>query len=199
MDVSKKSRTHFQRWSLNDRDEELAEPSSKKRIREDSEETPQLVDTAGKPSEADGKKLSKSEKKKLKKQKLQALAEGTTPAGPEKKVQFSPELEKGPTPSSSKPSEPAKPAISSQTKTEAKSAKKERITLENGVVIEDYKIGTGLRAKKGTKLGVRYIGKLVKGGKEFDKNTKGKPFRFVLGKGEVIKGENFCLACCFDC
>jgi FK506-binding nuclear protein len=60
--------------------------------------------------------------------------------------------------------------------------------LANGIVIEDHKIGTGPKAKNGTKLGIRYIGKLSKNGKEFDKNTKGKPFRFTLGKGEVIKG-----------
>jgi FK506-binding nuclear protein len=34
---------------------------------------------------------------------------------------------------------------------------------------------------------MRYIGKL-KNGKVFDSNTKGKPFSFRLGKGEVIKG-----------
>jgi len=34
---------------------------------------------------------------------------------------------------------------------------------------------------------MRYIGKL-NNGKVFDSNTKGKPFTFRLGKGEVIKG-----------
>lgn len=33
---------------------------------------------------------------------------------------------------------------------------------------------------------MRYIGKLTNG-KVFDSNTKGKPFAFKLGKGEVIK------------
>jgi FK506-binding nuclear protein len=32
-----------------------------------------------------------------------------------------------------------------------------------------------------------YIGKL-ESGKQFDANTSGKPFSFVLGKGEVIRG-----------
>lgn len=32
-----------------------------------------------------------------------------------------------------------------------------------------------------------YIGKL-ESGKQFDANTSGKPFSFVLGKGEVISG-----------
>jgi FK506-binding nuclear protein len=33
----------------------------------------------------------------------------------------------------------------------------------------------------------RYIGKLTNG-KQFDSNTAGAPFSFVLGRGEVIKG-----------
>lgn len=37
------------------------------------------------------------------------------------------------------------------------------------------------------KVGVRYIGKLTNG-KVFDSNTKGAPFVFRLGGGEVIKG-----------
>ncbi|KAF8544768.1 hypothetical protein BDD12DRAFT_814668 [Trichophaea hybrida] len=56
-----------------------------------------------------------------------------------------------------------------------------------GVTIEDKKTGTGPVAKNGVKLGMRYIGKL-NNGKVFDSNTKGKPFTFRLGKGEVIKG-----------
>jgi FK506-binding nuclear protein len=57
----------------------------------------------------------------------------------------------------------------------------------NGVTVEDKKSGTGAIAKNGSKLDMRYIEKL-KNGKVFDSNTKGKPFSFRLGKGEVIKG-----------
>lgn len=77
-------------------------------------------------------------------------------------------------------------------------------TTAGGVIIEDFKIGTGPMAKKGNTVQMRYIGKLTDG-KEFDKNIKGKPvcrcwsssqwssltlfqFTFHLGKGEVIKG-----------
>ncbi|KAL3231518.1 Peptidyl-prolyl cis-trans isomerase [Nakaseomyces bracarensis] len=59
--------------------------------------------------------------------------------------------------------------------------------LEGGILIEDKKVGTGPHAKKGSKVGMRYIGKL-KSGKVFDQNTSGKPFYFKLGRGEVIKG-----------
>jgi len=60
-------------------------------------------------------------------------------------------------------------------------------TTAGGVIIDDFKIGTGPMAKKGNTVKMRYIGKLTDG-KEFDKNTKGKPYTFHLGKGEVIKG-----------
>ncbi|KAH8828502.1 hypothetical protein DL96DRAFT_1183263 [Flagelloscypha sp. PMI_526] len=57
----------------------------------------------------------------------------------------------------------------------------------SGLVYTDAKVGTGDKAKKGDTLSMRYIGKL-ENGKEFDSNTKGKPFQFKLGKGQVIKG-----------
>ncbi|EMR09426.1 hypothetical protein PNEG_02369 [Pneumocystis murina B123] len=60
-------------------------------------------------------------------------------------------------------------------------------TLEGGVVIEDKVVGKGPQVKDGCRVGVRYIGKLLNG-KQFDSNTKGKPFSFVVGSGEVIKG-----------
>jgi FK506-binding nuclear protein len=60
-------------------------------------------------------------------------------------------------------------------------------TIAGGVIVEDAKIGSGPMAKKGNTVQMRYIGKLTDG-KEFDKNTKGKPFTFHLGKGQVIKG-----------
>jgi FK506-binding nuclear protein len=91
-------------------------------------------------------------------------------------------LEQGPTVAKG---EAAKPALNPATAVEKK---KEKKTLVNGVVIDEHAVGKGKKAVNGTKLGIRYIGKLTKNGKEFDKNTKGKPFRFVLGKGEVIKG-----------
>ena len=83
---------------------------------------------------------------------------------------------------------PAKPAISGKAKSAEVKVEKKIVTLANGITIEDHKVGSGPKAKTGAKLGIRYIGKLAKNGKVFDKNTKGKPFRFTLGKGEVIKG-----------
>ncbi|ADV21846.1 FK506-binding protein 4 [Cryptococcus gattii E566] len=74
-----------------------------------------------------------------------------------------------------------KPAAKKETKTPQKK------TLPSGLIIEDIKIGDGPVAKTGKRLGMRYIGKLTNG-KQFDANTSGKPFSFVLGKGEVIRG-----------
>ncbi|KAJ8077333.1 peptidylprolyl isomerase fpr3 [Marasmius tenuissimus] len=59
--------------------------------------------------------------------------------------------------------------------------------LPNGVKIKDAKTGSGAGAKNGQTVEMRYIGKLANG-KQFDSNTKGKPFKFRLGAGEVIKG-----------
>ena len=165
------------------------ESKGTKRPREESEEVaPKLVDTSKKSAadDSDISGLSKSQRKKLKKRRRESN-ESNPANGTEKKVQFD-TTPKGPTPSASESPAPVKPALSPQVKSESKPAeKKEKKTLANGVVIEDAKVGTGPMAKKGSKLAVRYIGKL-KNGKVFDKNTKGAPFRFVLGKGEVITG-----------
>ncbi|OQO11708.1 hypothetical protein B0A48_03435 [Cryoendolithus antarcticus] len=124
-------------------------------------------------------KLSKKQQKKLKKNDGTAAAAGAQDApssanGADKKsVQFAKELEQGPTPSKTPD---AKPKTSTGIKT------------VQGVTIDDKKIGTGPAAKKGDRIGMRYIGKLQKDNKVFDSNKKGKPFGFKLGSGEVIGG-----------
>ncbi|KAF7315559.1 Peptidylprolyl isomerase [Mycena indigotica] len=61
--------------------------------------------------------------------------------------------------------------------------------IAGGIKIKDSKVGTGPAAKKGNSVSMRYVGRLsTPQGKIFDSNTKGKPFNFQLGKGEVIKG-----------
>ncbi|EEB08737.1 FKBP-type peptidyl-prolyl cis-trans isomerase [Schizosaccharomyces japonicus yFS275] len=94
----------------------------------------------------------------------------------EKKVAFAEKLEQGPTGPAAKKEK--QPAASSEKKTQ---------NLKGGVVATDYKVGGGAVATNGKKVEMRYIGKL-QNGKVFDKNTKGKPFSFLLGRGEVIKG-----------
>ncbi|KAG9247914.1 hypothetical protein BJ878DRAFT_490500 [Calycina marina] len=147
-----------------------------------------LDDIISKSIKADGgeEKLSKKQMKKLKKNNGEATPvekkeEIITPAKSDKsdkKVQFAKNLEQGPTGSAEKPKKDA-PA------TPAKSAL--GVRKVNGVTVDDKKIGSGPACKKGNKVEMRYIGKLVDG-KVFDSNKKGKAFMFKLGLGEVIKG-----------
>ncbi|KAF2402521.1 hypothetical protein EJ06DRAFT_580759 [Trichodelitschia bisporula] len=169
--------------------------SKGKRAAEDSEDealAPKAAEAA--PTE----KLSKKQKKKLKNNEGQAVAADKpeekktdakkakakdaakdSPAN-SKKVQFAEKLEQGPTPTKGdKAADKAKPA--------EKGNKAKATRVVNGVTIEDRKTGSGQQAKKGDKIGMRYVGKL-KDGKVFDSNTRGDPFKFKLGTGEVIKG-----------
>ncbi|KAL8937459.1 MAG: hypothetical protein Q9216_004404 [Gyalolechia sp. 2 TL-2023] len=142
----------------------------------------------------------------------------------DKKVQFAKNLEQGPSGTSKDSKANAKEGAKEPTKESKKEAKKESKaepeaqskvngetpkaslgpkTLQGGVKIEDKKLGQGPACKKGNKVGMRYIGKLLDG-KVFDgmypplliwirahsvpANKKGAPFTFTLGTGEVIKG-----------
>lgn len=135
--------------------------------------------------------LSKKQLKKLKKNNGEAAtapgmekvekktSETETPssAKSEKKVAFANELVQGPTPTKDaagdKTADKSKPTLGTKT--------------VQGIIIDDRKLGAGQAAKNGDRVGLRYIGKL-ENGKVFDRNTKGKPFSFKLGSGEVIKG-----------
>lgn len=55
--------------------------------------------------------------------------------------------------------------------------------------IEDLNVGTGAEAQAGKQVTVHYTGWLAEGGKKFDSShDRGKPFSFLLGGGDVIKG-----------
>ncbi|KAI4091133.1 MAG: hypothetical protein L6R37_007789 [Teloschistes peruensis] len=148
-----------------------------------------LKNNAGKAVEA------AVENKNVKKEETPAKDSPATKA--DKKVQFAKNLEQGPSNNASKESKSNTTAGAKESKTEAKAEAKANgekpktvqgsKTLEGGVKIEDKKLGTGPACKKGNKVGMRYIGKLMDG-KVFDANKKGSPFTFSLGKGEVIKG-----------
>ncbi|EDV48997.1 39 kDa FK506-binding nuclear protein [Drosophila erecta] len=68
------------------------------------------------------------------------------------------------------------------------SASKEPRTITGGVKVVDQVVGKGEEAKSGKRVSMYYIGRLQSNNKTFDSLLKGKPFKFTLGGGEVIKG-----------
>ena len=54
--------------------------------------------------------------------------------------------------------------------------------------IEDLQVGDGAEAKAGQRVSVHYTGWLTNGTKFDSSKDRGRPFEFVLGAGQVIKG-----------
>lgn len=153
-----------------------------------------MMDKVLKPAEsapAPEPKLSKKQLKKLKNNAGKAVeaAEGNkgvkkedeaSAAKSDKKVQFAKNLEQGPS-GATKEAKPTKEAkltkeAKQDTKDDAKPGKQEHEkpkatlgpkTLQDGVKIDDRRLGIGPAAKKGDKVGMRYIGKF-EDGKVFD-------------------------------
>ncbi|TSC70785.1 MAG: FKBP-type peptidyl-prolyl cis-trans isomerase FkpA [Parcubacteria group bacterium Gr01-1014_46] len=53
---------------------------------------------------------------------------------------------------------------------------------------QDIVVGTGEEAKTGSRVVVHYTGKFTDGNVFDSSVTRGEPFQFVLGSGQVIKG-----------
>ncbi|KAI9775719.1 MAG: peptidylprolyl isomerase fpr4 [Geoglossum umbratile] len=165
---------------------------NKRPAEESEDETPNLDDIIAKsikpaePKTNGEQKLSKKQLKKLKNNAGEAVPkavetkgtkkdekpskDNSAPNKGDKKVQFAKDLEQGPANPTTKPD-----------------SNNDKVRTVQGVKIEDKVIGKGPAAKKGNKVSMRYIGKLLDG-KQFDANKKGPPFSFKLGAGEVIKG-----------
>lgn len=62
------------------------------------------------------------------------------------------------------------------------------IKMENGLQIQDLKVGTGVEVRLGQSLTMHYSGTLTDGTKFDSSYDRGEPFQFVLGAGQVIKG-----------
>merc|ERR1712142_497314 len=63
-----------------------------------------------------------------------------------------------------------------------------RRTIKGGIQVEDVKEGSGQECKSGNMVGMYYEGRLKSNNKRFDGLQSGKPFKFKLGAGQVIKG-----------
>jgi peptidylprolyl isomerase len=62
-------------------------------------------------------------------------------------------------------------------------------TPPNSLEVKDLEEGSGATAKSGDVVKVNYVGVNYKTGKEFDASwSRGEPFIFTLGAGEVIPG-----------
>jgi peptidylprolyl isomerase len=61
------------------------------------------------------------------------------------------------------------------------------ITTGTGLKYRDVVVGTGAQPKTGDTVVVNYTGRFTSG-KVFDTSVGKKPFEFVLGRGNVIKG-----------
>ncbi|KAI0958860.1 hypothetical protein AcV7_004560 [Taiwanofungus camphoratus] len=139
-------------------------------------------------TEEGGEKLSKAQKKKAnKKQKAEdgkAVPSGAEETPSPAKVNGDAQEKKGKKEKEKGEKEKSKKDGGEKEKPKAEGKEKE---LAGGLKVRDHKVGTGPQAKAGDMVSMRYVGKL-QNGKTFDQNVKGDPFKFRLGKGEVIKG-----------
>lgn len=138
-----------------------AEPTTNGETKLSKKQLKKLKNNAGKAVEA------AVENKEVQKEDAAAAAKDSPLKG-DKKVQFAKNLEQGPagSPDTIKTDSKDKTKIESK-KEDGKSKASLGMKTVQGVKIDDKKLGAGPAAKKGSKVGMRYIGKL-KDGKVFD-------------------------------
>ncbi len=61
-------------------------------------------------------------------------------------------------------------------------------TTASGLIVEDLTVGDGPEAKVGQAVSVHYTGWLPDGSKFDSSKDRNEPFRFQLGRGQVIPG-----------
>ncbi|XP_052857000.1 39 kDa FK506-binding nuclear protein [Drosophila gunungcola] len=110
-----------------------------------------------------------------------AKKSGKEQNGVVKKEEAKPQQKKKEKPEAKKEQPKAKEQAKQQTTGEPR-------TITGGVKVQDVLAGKGEEAKPGKRVSVYYIGRLQSNNKTFDSLLKGKPFKFSLGGGDVIKG-----------
>jgi len=81
-----------------------------------------------------------------------------------------------------------KAATTTSNDANASSTTTEEKKKPNSLEINDIRVGNGPEAKIGKTAAVYYTGRLKSNNTTFDSCVKGKPFRFRLGAGDVIRG-----------
>uniref|UniRef100_A0A2C9KRV7 FK506-binding protein n=1 Tax=Biomphalaria glabrata TaxID=6526 RepID=A0A2C9KRV7_BIOGL len=189
-----------------DSDEEEESPKKKNKADKTPAKSPANTPSSQKEKKQDANK-SKQEEKTPKQQNGKAKQKGAaTPATPKtpetpvtpggdgegesakKKKKKKKKKNKGDNSvNDSTASTPGTPAATKTPESTPSATPKKRV-VAGGTVVEDIKTGHGPEAKPGKMVSVYYVGTLAKNNKRFDSCTEGKPFRFRLNQGEVIKG-----------
>ncbi|KAI9175837.1 peptidylprolyl isomerase fpr3 [Blastocladiella emersonii ATCC 22665] len=153
---------------------------------EESEDEEEAAAEAAAAAEAEAKKQKAAAAAEAKKKADKAAAEAKKKAAAEKAAADAAAKKAAAETESKK----RKAEESAATEKEAKKPKaEETVTLKGGLKYVNLTAAdaTAPKAKAGQTVQMRYIGKLTNG-KVFDSNTKGAPFSFKLGRGEVIAG-----------
>jgi FKBP-type peptidyl-prolyl cis-trans isomerase len=61
------------------------------------------------------------------------------------------------------------------------------VTMDNGLIIQDLKVGSGDAVESGQEIEVHYTG-VLEDGTQFDSSRDRSPFEFTIGEGYVIQG-----------
>lgn len=154
-------------------------PKKDKTPTKDNKQTPNSKKADKTPNKKQNGETPKSKKAETPKQNGAPTPTGES-TGKKKKKNKNKDKAEQETPNAKNKSAPNSPA--SEKKTPKKSV------IEGGVIVEELKEGHGPPAKPGKMVHVYYTGRLKSNNKCFDSNTFGKPFKFKLGMGEVIKG-----------
>jgi len=87
------------------------------------------------------------------------------------------------------PGAPVKiPAFAAATQAAQQPGASPEVTTISGLKYVDLKVGTGASPAKGKRVYVHYTGWLTDGHQFDSSRTRGRPFDFVIGRGNVIAG-----------